>query len=86
VFVQYYYDQNRKGYIGSVQCDDDGSFAIKGLNPVRTYHLKIVARYKSSKKKYWVGADNYAPVSNRQDAMAISPGQNAFTFRFDSTW
>jgi PKD repeat protein len=85
VFVQYYYEQKRRGYIGLVECGDDGSFSIKGLNPALTYHLKIVARYKASKKKYWVGS-NYLPVSNRNDAIAVSPGQDAFTFKFDSAW
>jgi len=87
VYVQYYYQQTRKGYLGTIKCDSDGSFAIHGLNPDRDYHLKIVARKNKDKKKFWVGTD-YAPVSKRRDAKAVSTGQNAFTIKINvnSAW
>jgi PKD repeat protein len=85
VYVQYYFEQDRKGYIGTIQCSDDGSFSVNGLSPDRNYHLKIIAKYKKSQKKFWLG-NNFAPDSKRQNAMAISPGQEAISFKFDSAW
>ena len=84
VVVQYYYEQDRRGYIGSVDCTDDGSFSIKGLSPDRNYHLKIVAK-NSNNTKRWIGS-NYAPVLKRKDALAVSPGQETLTFKFDNEW
>jgi len=85
VFVRYYFEQDRKGYIGQIQCDINGAFMINGLNSDRQYHLKIVAKYKDRKKQFWLGA-NDAPVSKRREAKGVPSGTFSIQFQLNSAW
>jgi len=85
VTVRYYIEQERKGYLGSVNCAADGSFTIKGLSPNQTYHLKFISKYLNEKKKFWLGSNN-EPVSKRIHAGAVTPGQDTISFQFENAW